>query len=297
MSEPRFALGSHAPLNALAIGLINDLVQMGHNVLMMDCDLVWVQDPRAQLSVLQSGEPAATTPSLKLCSVANNFHHHSRRLRMAQDEAFDILALQEGRHFGPPASANKLYKEGNPPEGERVYQLLEETQHGNFDQFNTGFVLVRSTPMAKFFLASVVNALPLVLWQRSDQLIWNNLLFHRRFANVSAGFMPYRNFVSGAHFDSKGSMKGTWRTEVGKTFPRKEEGLVIVHVSDVDSHLRKVTKFNNVGHWYLTGSNCSLERTCSRVNISPGDGCTPKNLQALLDDDGKGKRASDIPVR
>ena len=148
----RFALGAHASLNSLAIGLLNDLVQMGHNVLMMDCDLVWARDPRVLL------------------------------LQMAHDSKYDILGLDEGRFFTP---GQKFSKSRDPllpdrlPEGPR-YQLQEETQHGDYKQINTGFVLVRSTPMSKFFMASVVQALPLVLWQRSDQLIWNNLLYHSR---------------------------------------------------------------------------------------------------------------------
>jgi len=125
---------------------------MGHNVLMMDCDLVWVRDPRPLL------------------------------LQLAHDSAYDILALDEGRSFGPAEKNDELRRtkpESPLVRGASQYQRRDETQHGRYQQFNTGFVLVRSTPMSKFFMASVVQALPLVLWQRSDQLIWNNLLYRQ----------------------------------------------------------------------------------------------------------------------
>ena len=77
-------------------------------------------------------------------------------------------------------------------------------------------------------------------------------------------------------------MKGEWTSKKKHGLANEmPDDFIILHASDVDSHKRKVTKFNSVQHWCLKEDICPTHFT----ECKQEEGCLPKTFTDLLSSD------------
>lgn len=125
-------VGPHSVINSVNIMMMDELVNMGYDVLMQDVDIVWERNPLPWLQ-------AAST-------------------------RLDVLMMPAGR------------MDGRGPG-------------------NSGFCFIKSNAKTKIFTQTMVNLIPLNIYHSSDQLLWNELLHHRNFAQLHHENVPRALFL------------------------------------------------------------------------------------------------------
>ena len=193
---------------------------------------------------------------------------------VALAERRDIVILDEARGW---SYAQKV-------KGEHRYYPNASHSENDFQQYNTGFKFFIPTESTKIFLDTLVEAWPLNFHLRTDQLVFNAIIHGKRFTpRMKVHMLDFKKFISGALFRSNGRMKGEWTHSKHHALPNKmPEDFYVLHASDVTSHLRKITKFNNVGHWYLTPEACPVHYTECKETTR----CLPSNMDTFLKSDG-----------
>ena len=108
------------------------------------------------------------------------------------------------------------------------------------------------THNTKAFLDTLVEVWPVTMQYRTDQLLFNTVIRSKQFTpRMSIHLLDFKRFLSGAYWRSDGNMKGEWTSKKKHGLANEmPDDFIILHASDVDSHKRKVTKFNSVQHWY-----------------------------------------------
>ena len=243
-----FGQRDHWKINAVTNALVNDLIHMNFQVLATDIDMVWRLNP---VPILEA---------------------------IAQKEQRDIVVLDDGRVW---TGATNVTASG----WWYVPRSLSENQ---LQAYNTGFVFYSPTSNSKKLLDTLLEAWPINARYGSDQTPFNVFTHSRYFAPLlSVHVLDVKRFVGGGFFRANGHMKGDWRDCKKHCLPDEfPNDFVVVHASDVISHLRKIVKLNNIGHWYLTN-----ETECPRfVNYcSSTKGCLPDKYHLMLTLDGNKK--------
>ena len=256
-----FAVGPHYKLNVVSLAFATDMLTIGRDVVVMDCDFFWTKDAMQYMLAYATKE--------KLDAV---FVEDGRAFTPATNEE---TRIQEMKANGIVPPLPRMYRE--PYENPKAFAHVQD----EYATYNSGFFYLRSNSKTVRLTKTVMSFMHLVKWKRSDQLLWNRVLHHSQFKDLKLGIVGiFNGFVGGGLFDSSANMKvdaNGRRQERGskfkaRTFPTIQEGLVAVHASDVGWHAKKITKFKNVGHWYLhPEGTCRHWKICVEIECVPSD--------------------------
>jgi hypothetical protein len=229
----KFALWPHQAWMAAWIVAAHDLVLLGHDVLMLDVDIAWQRDPLPWLTAAHPYMPCSAAPrSIWEGSRPNNLDTYGYKWQCPVSQ--DV------------AEPTKL-----------DLQLMEDGRTDSHGPGNGGLLMIRSNCRTRRFMRAWFSALPVMVNERSGQLLINRLLMSPSL-NVSMGLLPPQLFLNGPHLVGRGYLMG----RSPAVFPRD---WMVAHVSWTGSHLEKLGCF-----WLLGAAHLPADRwpNGSMVNMS-----------------------------
>ena len=223
----KFGDGGHGQINVVVkFSMVHDLLHLGHNAAVMDTDIIWTQN--------------ALPLMVDHC------------LSSACHGAF----ISDMRQFDFAASLPLDLRDGS----QRAFYRLPTSRDemgSLYPYYNTGFFFLRACERTRNFARLLMDSVHVQQWKATDQLIYNTLMYHSALRDMRWVLLPTKRFVGG------GSLHRNKPWTI--TFPvLPPSQLVMVHASDVGTHLEKVEKFVEIGHWYL-GNDTAAFRACEGI--------------------------------
>ncbi|ETO14677.1 hypothetical protein RFI_22694 [Reticulomyxa filosa] len=108
--------------------------------------------------------------------------------------------------------------------------------------------MVRSNCRTKLFMESMVNSIALVLIGRSDQIVWNMMLYEKPFRMLSFATLTTKYFISGFQVNVNAK---TTKEEVSPGYD-----WFLFHASWTTDGFDKIDKFLLIDEWYFSSQKC-----------------------------------------
>ncbi|ETO22467.1 hypothetical protein RFI_14732, partial [Reticulomyxa filosa] len=115
---------------------------------------------------------------------------------------------------------------------------------------NSGFIMIRSNCRTKIFMNTMQNMVPMVLFGRSDQIVWNTLLREYHFRMISFTTLTTRLFISGFQINLK-----LPKEQVLRSIPDSEKWFLF-HASWTTDGFDKIDKFHLIDEFHFTSQRC-----------------------------------------